>query len=176
MLADYYILRRGEYSVRDVLERRGPLLVHGRVQCAGVGGVHHRSGARAVLDQDQPPLLRCDRPRLCPDFRPLPDPPLRRGPREGRAAELTGCRVRPVPPRIGRIVDLSRRVDAQTQVYPGDPHVRLEPATTLAADGVNVLAVHLGSHSGTHVDAPFHFIEGGERMTGWTRACSLGPL
>ena len=67
-------------------------------------------------------------------------------------------------PTVGRIVDLSRRVDAETQVYPGDPHVRLEPAATLAAHGVNVLAVHIGSHSGTHVDAPYHFVEGGGRI------------
>jgi kynurenine formamidase len=65
---------------------------------------------------------------------------------------------------VKRIVDLSRRVDENTQVYPGDPEVRFEPATTIAADGVNVLSVHIGSHSGTHVDAPYHFVEGGERI------------
>jgi kynurenine formamidase len=69
-----------------------------------------------------------------------------------------------VPIKVGRIVDLSRRVDEATQVYPGDPEVRFEPATTIAADGVNVLHVHIGSHSGTHVDAPYHFVEGGERI------------
>ena len=67
-------------------------------------------------------------------------------------------------PSVGRIVDLSRRVDDETQVYPGDPPVRLEPAATLAAHGVNVLAVHIGSHSGTHVDAPYHFVQGGPRV------------
>ncbi|MBP2705334.1 cyclase family protein [Microbispora sp. RL4-1S] len=41
-------------------------------------------------------------------------------------------------------------------VYPGDPEVVLTPALTAAADGVNVLALHLGSQSGTHVDAPYH--------------------
>ena len=61
-------------------------------------------------------------------------------------------------------MDLSRRVDAETQVYPGDPHVLLEPAATLADHGVNVLAVHIGSHSGTHVDAPYHFVEGGPKI------------
>jgi kynurenine formamidase len=65
---------------------------------------------------------------------------------------------------VRRIVDLSRRVDENTQVYPGDPEVRLEPATTLAAHGVNVLSVHIGSHSGTHVDAPYHFVENGARI------------
>ncbi|HEY6796438.1 MAG TPA: cyclase family protein [Kineosporiaceae bacterium] len=41
-------------------------------------------------------------------------------------------------------------------VYPGDPEVALTPALTVAQDGVNVLRLHLGSQSGTHVDAPFH--------------------
>jgi kynurenine formamidase len=66
--------------------------------------------------------------------------------------------------RVRRVVDLSRRVDGNTQVYPGDPGVYLEPATTLAAHGVNVLGVHIGSHSGTHVDAPYHFVEDGARI------------
>lgn len=78
-------------------------------------------------------------------------------------------------PTIGRVVDLSRRVDAETQVYPGDPHVRLEPATTLAADGVNVLAVHIGSHSGTHVDAPYHFVDGGKRIDEMDPRLFVGP-
>lgn len=76
---------------------------------------------------------------------------------------------------IGRIVDLSRRVDSETQVYPGDPRVRLEPAATLAADGVNVLALHLGSHSGTHVDAPYHFVEGGGRIDEMDPRLFVGP-
>jgi kynurenine formamidase len=77
--------------------------------------------------------------------------------------------------RIGRVVDLSRRVDAGTQVYPGDPRVLLEPATTLTADGVNVLAVHIGSHSGTHVDAPYHFVEDGARIDALDPRLFVGP-
>jgi kynurenine formamidase len=65
---------------------------------------------------------------------------------------------------VRRVIDLSHRVDKDTQVYPGDPDVYLEPATTITADGVNVLNVHIGSHSGTHVDAPYHFIDEGERI------------
>ena len=42
------------------------------------------------------------------------------------------------------------------RVYPGDPEVDVAPALTVARDGVNVLRLHLGSQSGTHVDAPFH--------------------
>jgi kynurenine formamidase len=55
-----------------------------------------------------------------------------------------------------RWVDLSHPVVDGLPVYPGDPPVRIESALTAAEAGVNVLRLHLGSHSGTHVDAPFH--------------------
>ena len=77
--------------------------------------------------------------------------------------------------RVQGVVDLSRRVDDATQVYPGDPEVRLEPATTLAAHGVNVLGVHIGSHSGTHVDAPYHFVEDGARIDELDPRLFVGP-
>ena len=77
--------------------------------------------------------------------------------------------------RVRRVVDLSRRVDGNTQVYPGDPEVRLEPATTLADHGVNVLGVHIGSHSGTHVDAPYHFVEDGARIDELDPRLFVGP-
>jgi kynurenine formamidase len=76
---------------------------------------------------------------------------------------------------VRRIVDLSRRVNENTQVYPGDPEVRLEPAATLAAHGVNVLSVHIGSHSGTHVDAPYHFVEDGARIAEMDPHLFFGP-
>lgn len=63
-----------------------------------------------------------------------------------------------------RIVDLSVPVRTDMQVYPGDPPVAIHPAAQLATDGVNVLAVHAGSHTGTHVDAPFHLLADGARL------------
>lgn len=60
-----------------------------------------------------------------------------------------------------RIIDLSVPIGAGMPVFPGDPDVRIAPALTIAADGVNVLAVHMGSQSGTHVDAPFHILDDG---------------
>ncbi|MFF3943435.1 cyclase family protein [Streptomyces sp. NPDC001902] len=53
-------------------------------------------------------------------------------------------------------VDLSVPVVTGMPVYPGDPDVEVAPALRAAEDGVNVLRLHLGSQSGTHVDAPFH--------------------
>ena len=60
-----------------------------------------------------------------------------------------------------RVVDLSHPLDERTPVYPGDPPVRLSPARLLEREGFRVQHVHLGSHSGTHVDAPSHVVEDG---------------
>jgi kynurenine formamidase len=66
--------------------------------------------------------------------------------------------------RVQRVIDLSVPVDAGTTVYPGDPSPRFEVHSTIEADGFNLLAIHLGSQSGTHVDAPYHFEEDGLRI------------
>ncbi len=46
-------------------------------------------------------------------------------------------------------------------VYPGDPSPIFAPYATLAKNGVNLTKMTLGSHTGTHLDAPRHFIENG---------------
>lgn len=52
--------------------------------------------------------------------------------------------------------DLTHPLESGTPAYPGDPPVDLDPHATLAADGYRVTDLHLGSHAGTHVDAPSH--------------------
>ncbi|MCU1522441.1 MAG: Kynurenine formamidase [Arthrobacter sp.] len=52
--------------------------------------------------------------------------------------------------------DLSVPLRTGMPVYPGDPEVVITPALSVAADGANVLSLGLGSHSGTHADAPLH--------------------
>jgi kynurenine formamidase len=58
---------------------------------------------------------------------------------------------------IVRVVDLSRDVTENTVVYPGDPVPHIEQHATIERDGFNLVRVTMGSQSGTHVDAPFHF-------------------
>jgi len=53
-------------------------------------------------------------------------------------------------------VDLSHRLADGSQVYPGDPAVSLTPHATVDDDGYRVTRLALGSHAGTHVDAPAH--------------------
>ncbi len=66
--------------------------------------------------------------------------------------------------KIDDVVDLSVVVGAGTQVYPGDPPVELAPHATIERDGFNLLSVHMGSQTGTHVDAPYHFVATAKRI------------
>jgi kynurenine formamidase len=77
--------------------------------------------------------------------------------------------------RVRRIVDLSHPISADTQVYPGDPVPQLSPATTIDRDGYNVLQVSMGSQTGTHVDAPYHFLTDGARIDTMELTMFLGP-
>jgi arylformamidase len=59
------------------------------------------------------------------------------------------------------VVDISVPIHDAMTVYRGNPAVRIGAAMTLAKDGVNLSEICLGSHTGTHVDAPIHFVRGG---------------
>ena len=61
-------------------------------------------------------------------------------------------------------VDLSHSLNENTQIYPGDPSFSCCPSQTLAKDGFNVLQISMGSHTGTHVDAPYHVIADGKTI------------
>src|SRR5215211_681696 len=76
---------------------------------------------------------------------------------------------------IRRIVDLSMPLDERTPFYPGDPEPRICAATTIAAGGFNIARLELGSHSGTHCDAPFHFLEDGARLDDLPLERFVGP-
>jgi len=60
-----------------------------------------------------------------------------------------------------KVVDISVPIHDAMTVYRGNPAVRIRAAMTLARDDVNLSAICLGSHTGTHVDAPRHFVRGG---------------
>lgn len=77
--------------------------------------------------------------------------------------------------RIRRVVDLSLPIDAGTQVYPGDPEVRFRVAATIETEGFNLLAVEMGSQSGTNCDAPYHFLASGPRIDEVALTRFVGP-
>ncbi|MEC5198647.1 kynurenine formamidase [Arthrobacter sp. PL16] len=63
-----------------------------------------------------------------------------------------------------RIVDLTQPIRTGMQVYPGDPEVLVTTVATVAEDGYQVASLHLGSHTGTHVDAPLHSVVTGQSV------------
>ena len=60
-----------------------------------------------------------------------------------------------------RIIDVSVPIRDSMPVYEGDPGVRLARVQSMA-DGAlcNVSELAFGVHTGTHIDAPVHFIDG----------------
>ncbi|MGO1842335.1 MAG: cyclase family protein [Canibacter sp.] len=60
--------------------------------------------------------------------------------------------------------DLSHELYSGMPIYPGDPEVTIGPALTIENDAVLVQHVSMGSHSGTHLDAPAHTVPGGRTL------------
>ena len=74
------------------------------------------------------------------------------------------------------VVDLSRPLRSGMTVFPGDPEVSMEVVAQLETHGFRVSALHLGSHSGTHVDAPSHSIDDGAAIDAVPLQMLIGPL
>ncbi|MFC7199904.1 cyclase family protein [Halospeciosus flavus] len=62
------------------------------------------------------------------------------------------------------LADLSRPVESDMPVYPGDPPVAVEPHATHDEDGYAVSELRCGTHTGTHVDAPSHVLADGDSL------------
>jgi arylformamidase len=63
------------------------------------------------------------------------------------------------------IYDISVRLSAATPTYPSDPPIEIRSWSQLdCGDAANVSLLHFGAHSGTHVDAPAHFITGASKV------------
>ncbi len=70
--------------------------------------------------------------------------------------------------KIKKIIDVSRRIYPGMAVWPGDSPVEIGINSSIKqGDACNVSSIKMGLHTGTHIDAPFHFIDGGKRI------CSL---
>jgi arylformamidase len=64
-----------------------------------------------------------------------------------------------------KIHDVSLVLRPDMVTWPGEPAPRIEPLKRISrGDGNNVSIVTLGDHTGTHVDPPLHFIEGGNTV------------
>ena len=63
------------------------------------------------------------------------------------------------------IYDVTVPLSNELPTYPGDPGIKVGDWRSLAnGDSANVSVVNFGAHTGTHVDAPAHFIEGAAKI------------
>src|SRR5260370_15166487 len=61
------------------------------------------------------------------------------------------------------IYDVTVPISKDLPVYPGDPAIRIERKAQIGKNGAksNLSRYSFGSHTGTHIDPPFHFVEDG---------------
>jgi arylformamidase len=64
-------------------------------------------------------------------------------------------------PRVPRLLDVSVLLTPGLASYPGNPEFEISPVKRIAAgDSSNNSRLVMGTHTGTHVDAPKHFFDG----------------
>jgi arylformamidase len=74
-----------------------------------------------------------------------------------------------------QIYDVSVPLSESTPTYPGDPGIEITPWSKMPESQANVSLLHFGAHSGTHVDAPAHFIEHGSKVEFLSLDSLIGP-
>jgi arylformamidase len=62
------------------------------------------------------------------------------------------------------IVDLSQSINSNIKLFPGSPNVSFLKWSKYTIDGYDSEAVFLSTHTGTHMDAPSHFIQDAESI------------
>jgi arylformamidase len=75
-----------------------------------------------------------------------------------------------------RIIDISVPNGPGQHFYPGDPEPRVESVRRIeSGDVCNLSLLQMGSHTGTHVDAPYHFLRDGARLGQVAMDRMVGP-
>lgn len=73
-------------------------------------------------------------------------------------------------------IDVSVPIEDGMITWPGDPPYVHELVQTIAESGIcNVTRLDFGAHTGTHVDAPIHFIEGAAGIEETPLDALIGP-
>lgn len=74
------------------------------------------------------------------------------------------------------LYDISLPISNNLPVWPGDPTVSLTKTMSISkGDNCNLTRIEMGSHAGTHIDAPYHFINDGSTVDAITIETFIGP-
>ena len=63
-----------------------------------------------------------------------------------------------------KVIDLTITISEQIPTFPGSPQPNFINWETLEKDGYNLELLFLSSHTGTHIDAPYHFLKKGQKI------------
>ena len=63
-----------------------------------------------------------------------------------------------------KIIDLTLTVSGEIPTFPGSPQPSFIPWENVREDGYNLELLFLSTHTGTHMDAPYHFLEKGAKI------------
>jgi arylformamidase len=82
----------------------------------------------------------------------------------------------PPNPAADGWIDVTIPIRPRMPVFPGDPPVLIELAQAIAhGASCNVTRLDMGAHTGTHVDAPVHFIDGAVGADALSLEALIGP-
>lgn len=82
-----------------------------------------------------------------------------------------------VDPRTATRVPLWQELSPSNPIFEGDPEFTSEIFTTIAESGYLLERItSLGTHTGTHISAPAHFVEGGQYLSELSESWTLMPL
>lgn len=75
-----------------------------------------------------------------------------------------------------KIYDISHTMKPGMAVWPGDAALRMDQKTRLAdGDLANVAVLSMSGHTGTHMDAPLHYLDGGKSIDAVELERFVGP-
>jgi arylformamidase len=75
-------------------------------------------------------------------------------------------------------IDISFSISEDIVTWPGDPKVKLSKASEIGREGAdaNVSSIFMSAHTGTHIDAPLHFIKDGKDIASLDLATLTGQV
>ena len=74
-----------------------------------------------------------------------------------------------------RLIDLSHSITADISLFPGTEPPVIRQTSTVAQDGFSEMSIRFTTHTGTHVDAPYHILQHGKTLDEFPPEQFYGP-